>query len=548
MISCAGQIPPSGGPPDRIPPTVIRTFPDSNAVRVSTDRIILEFSKYVDRRSVEESIFISPYLGEMEYAWSGEEVTMRFKDKLRPRTTYVVNVGTDVVDLREHNRMASGFTLAFSTGDSIDQGLVRGKVHDDRPEGVMIFAYQLDNIRPDTLDPSRARPDFIMQTGKAGDFTLSNLAMGTYRVFAVRDEYRNLIYDKEVDQIGMTSEDIILAGPRPRVEGVLFRLMREDTTCPFVTTASALTRRRVDLRFSEPLDSSRFSSAVFTITDTLTRRTIPIARAFWKQAQPPTVGIILAAPLDSPATYQVQATNVFDRAGNPLRTIGASTTFNGMLEADTLKPRLTILGMKDSSIAVLTDSSIPLEFSEPVEVAPVEHAVTLLDSLRRKVKYESRWDAPNRFILRPQRPLEPFAWYRLVVAMDSLENLRGGRYHDSTFILRFQTMDLRKTGGIEGKLVDNRNRGKGYVVRAQSVGLTPSYQRRVVLESPGGFAIPLLLEGKYTIFAIEDIDGSGNYNYGAPHPFTPAGRFAMYPDTVKVRARWGVEGVSLEFR
>jgi len=219
-----------------------------------------------------------------------------------------------------------------------------------------------------------------------------------------------------------------------------------------------------------------------------------------------------------------------------------------MLEADTLKPRLTVLGMKDSSIAVLTDSPIPLEFSEPVEVAPAEHAVTLLDSLRRKVKYESRWDAPNRFILRPQRPLEPFAWYRLVVAMDSLENLRGGRYHDSTFILRFQTMDLRKTGGIEGKLVDNRNRGKGYVVSAQSVGLTPSYRRRGVLESPGGFAIPLLLEGKYTIFAIEDIDGSGNYNYGAPHPFAPAGRFAVYPDTVKVRARWGVEGVSLEFR
>jgi hypothetical protein len=109
-------------------------------------------------------------------------------------------------------------------------------------------------------------------------------------------------------------------------------------------------------------------------------------------------------------------------------------------------------------------------------------------------------------------------------------------------------MDLRKTGGVEGNLVDARSRGKRYVVSAQSVGMTPSYRRNVVLQSPGGFAIPLLAEGKYTISAIEDIDGSGNYSYGVPHPFAPAGRFSVYPDTVKVRARWGVEGVSLEFR
>ena len=130
LIQCAGQIQPPGGPPDTVPPRIIRTLPDSNAVRVQTGSVELEFSEYVDRRSVEESIFISPYVGELQFDWSGTQVTFTFPQSLRRNTTYVVNVGTDVADLRAQNRMSSGFTLAFSTGDSIDQGYISGRVFD----------------------------------------------------------------------------------------------------------------------------------------------------------------------------------------------------------------------------------------------------------------------------------------------------------------------------------------------------------------------------------------------------------------------------------
>lgn len=234
-FGCAGQVPPSGGPVDSVPPTIIRTEPDTNAVRVSTDRIVLEFSEYVDRRSVEESIFISPYVGPLEFDWSGTEVTILLGEKLKAHTTYVVNVGTDIVDLRARNRMAHGYTLAFSTGDSIDQGAIAGRVFDDKPEGVMLFAYALSAINPDTLDPSRSKPDYIMQTGKDGVFLFSNIRFDTYRVFAVRDEYRNLIYDKQTDQIGVAATDVTLSADRPRVADLWFRLFAEDTTKPFLT-------------------------------------------------------------------------------------------------------------------------------------------------------------------------------------------------------------------------------------------------------------------------------------------------------------------------
>ena len=56
LLDCAGQAPPGGGPVDAVPPRVVRTFPDTNAVHVATGKITLEFSKYVDRQSVEQAI------------------------------------------------------------------------------------------------------------------------------------------------------------------------------------------------------------------------------------------------------------------------------------------------------------------------------------------------------------------------------------------------------------------------------------------------------------------------------------------------------------
>jgi uncharacterized protein (DUF2141 family) len=61
------------------------------------------------------------------------------------------------------------------------------------------------------------------------------------------------------------------------------------------------------------------------------------------------------------------------------------------------------------------------------------------------------------------------------------------------------------------------------------------------------FLVRNLFEGKYTIQAYRDEDGNGEYSPGLPHPFRPSERFAVYPDTVKVRARWSMEGVILKF-
>ena len=550
LLSCAGQVQPGGGPADTTPPAVIRTTPDTNSVRTDVKSITLEFSEYVNRRSVEESVFISPYVGELAFDWDGQSVTARFPDSLRSNTTYVVTVGTDVTDMRAGNRMAAAFTLAFSTGDSIDHGVIAGRVFDDKPEGVMIFAYRLDGMLADTLNPTRTRPDYITQSGTNGLFTLSHLALGSYRVIAVRDEYHNLIYERQIDQYGVGHGDILLSPSRSRSSDLWFRLSKEDTTKPFLAGARPRDRYRIALRFSEPVDSASVDRATAEVIDTLKGTSIPIAVFYQDRLQPAAAALFLAAPLDSPATYRVRVRGIADRAGNMIDSAAPGELIVGLLTPDTLRPHISVRDLRDSARTIPLSPSLELLFTDPVAQQPLQSAVTLLDTLRGEVEYRFIRTGPASAALVPRRPLASRAWYTLRVTMDSVRSLRGLGYRDSTYRIRFQTMDVRTTGEVSGSVVDETGtQAKGRIfVTASSVDLNPPRTATLVLSGPGPFTFPMLPEGKYGLSGFRDDDSSGGYSYGLPFPFTRSERFAVFSDTLRVRARWSVEGSLLRIR
>jgi hypothetical protein len=56
-----------------------------------------------------------------------------------------------------------------------------------------------------------------------------------------------------------------------------------------------------------------------------------------------------------------------------------------------------------------------------------------------------------------------------------------------------------------------------------------------------------MLAGDYGIRAFRDEDGSGTWSAGAPFPFVPAERWASFPDTVTIRARWDTADINITF-
>jgi hypothetical protein len=152
LSNCANQLPPGGGEIDKTPPQIINIYPPSGTTNFSDDYFELEFSEYVDRRSLQDAIFISPAIeGALDLDWSGKSVRISFPSKLKDNTTYVVTIGTDVVDYNNKNRMAVSFNFTFSTGNEIDRRIISGKVYDEKPSGILIFAYKLNS---DTVNPT----------------------------------------------------------------------------------------------------------------------------------------------------------------------------------------------------------------------------------------------------------------------------------------------------------------------------------------------------------------------------------------------------------
>ena len=142
LSGCANQLPPGGGEIDRIPPSVVETYPENGTTEFHDEYIEFTFSEYVDKRTVKDALFISPAVdGDLELDWSGKSVRVYFPNPLKDSVTYVVTLGTDVVDYNNKNRMAESYTLTFSTGPEIDRRIISGRVYDEKPSGTMIFAY-----------------------------------------------------------------------------------------------------------------------------------------------------------------------------------------------------------------------------------------------------------------------------------------------------------------------------------------------------------------------------------------------------------------------
>ena len=63
LVSCATPFAPTGGPTDKEGPIIIRTVPENLRTGVSSQRVEIEFSEYVNRNSLSSNLQIEPDIG-----------------------------------------------------------------------------------------------------------------------------------------------------------------------------------------------------------------------------------------------------------------------------------------------------------------------------------------------------------------------------------------------------------------------------------------------------------------------------------------------------
>jgi hypothetical protein len=550
LIGCANQHMPEGGPIDRTTPVIVSTYPDTSKQRNFSDsKIQLEFDRYVNERSVEEAIFISPHVGSLDFDWSGKECDITFSEKLKLNTTYVINIGTDVEDLNK-NRMAHAYTFAFSTGSDIDRGVIEGRVYPristDVISGIMIFAYRLDGLNPDTLNPIIDKPDFITQTGKNGDFFLRFIPFGSYRIYAIRDEYRNLVYDRETDEYGVSPGILTLTSSDSIASGVLMKLAKEDTTGPRLLKVMPLNWNHVQVDFSESIAPSSITLSSFSAMDTISGQPLQIYH-FYPVPGSLSALFVITEKQDSGRVFRFSVQGIADTSGNKINPLASTLLFPSAWKADTIGARLATVSIKDSTLAVDLQPVLSMTFSDALAASDSLDWITLLDRNKQPIPSEKKRISDAVVSLRPEKDLESRTWYTLRAELRNVHDWAGRVCPDSTKSWRFETLDSEDLSSVDGMVVDENTKdldGPLYATAMQIGGSTPK-QYMVQADATGRFFFPQITEGNYVFQSFRDRNRNGKYDSGKPFPCISSERFSSFSDTLKVRARWPLEGVKM---
>ena len=542
LSNCANQLPPGGGEVDKTPPKIIKVYPLDGTTNFKDDYFELDFSEYVERRSLQDAIFISPSIeGSLNLDWSGKSVRVNFPSNLKSNTTYVVTIGTDVVDYNNKNRMAESFNFAFSTGNEIDKRVISGKVYNDKPAGILIFAYKLG---PDTADPFLHKPGYMSQTGNNGAFKLLGLAEGTYRVFAVKDEYRDLLFQPEQDLIGMPYKDIKLSKDDTLFSPLNFFLTKIDTSKPRFISASMTDRFHILINYTEEFDTSIITAKNFYIFDsTSNKKSVPVY-AF--KGNTKNTEMVIVDTSTFPADHEVYliADSIKDISGNVF--LHDETQINLSEKPDTAKLDVyKTIPQNNSRDIDYIGAKFNFYLNDAFNTSLIKQNIIFQDTLGRRIAFKINIPDNASFSVIPDKKLEPAKDYLIKIDLSKFEDA-AGNIADTTFTYRFRTISGLDFTGISGKIANVDFKKNPVLVLSAVDDFKPVYREN--LKSGNTFSFDRVVPGKYLFWCYLDEDSSKNYTYGYPFPFKPSEEFSFYSDTLNLRARWVQTDINFNFK
>lgn len=532
VAQCANQLPPGGGDVDKTPPNIIEVYPPDGTTYFKDDYFELGFSEYVEKRSVKEAIFISPAIdGELELDWSGKYVRVYFPGSFKQNVTYVVTIGTDVVDYNNKNNMSEAFSFTFSTGPEIDRRTITGKVFDEKPQGVMLFGYLLKGVYP---NPMVQKPDYISQTSTDGTYKLAGLAAGSYRIFAIRDEFRDLLYQPDQDQVGVPYREVDLEVSDTLYSGLNFMLTKIDTVKPRLLSASMTDRDHILLNFSEEYDRESVKPINFYLFDSTNNKRTQIKYAFKGNTKASELVLVPAEILPIENSVYLFADSIKDNTGNIFYNDFALLTLSD--RADTSKTELfktnPIFGSKD------VDFQSPVftfEFNDGFDAVTALEGITFSDTSHKSIPYDIKFLDNASFTITPSKRLEMSKDYLIGIDFEKLKD-KSGNYADTIYQYRFKTITGLDFTGVTGKLNFTKEK-KNLKLELRSIEKDKT-DYSVLPKSNGQFTFERIIPGKYLLFAYNDADSSNKFTYGEVDPFKMSEEFAFHSDTLNLRARW----------
>jgi hypothetical protein len=326
----------------------------------------------------------------------------------------------------------------------------------------------------------------------------------------------------------------------------LMQLAKEDTSGPRLTKAFAPDQHHIHAEFSEtPLPSSITPSS-FMVIDTISQKELKLIAVYPDPLLQKTI-VIVTQKQDSVTGYSLVIKDITDSVGNKIHPLAKSFTFEGSSKQDTIGFRLLSVSIKDSTQNVDLRPTLTLVFSDALAKMPPMDFVNIYDGNKLQVPVEKKWISDAIISIQPLQELSSKTWYTLRAALGEVHDWKDSTCKDTTHVWRFETLDIEDMSSIEGKVIDSitaEGERRVYVMATQ-IGERDSKNYIALADATGSFVFPIVAEGSYVFQAFHDRNKNGKYDSGTPFPFIFSERLSQISDTLKVRARWPLEGVKI---
>jgi Bacterial Ig-like domain len=268
LVGCAQTGDPPGGPPRTTPAAIMRTFPESGAVVPDLHgSAVVQFDEVIDEMpggsstggaitGLAQRIVLSPVSGNVKVSWHRDAIHVSPAEGWKRNRVYRLEVLPGIADLRR-NITKKGKTIVFSTDGAVPSAALSGTALAWVEQRILAQAVIRAAPLPDTVA-------YVTLTDSTGDFRLSNIPPGRYRVWAIQDQNNNRRQDRR------EAFDTVTVAVDTTASTLLWVFVH-DTVGPRLKGVDPVDSVTFRVNFTQPVDPARppdtSSLHLFTLPD-----------------------------------------------------------------------------------------------------------------------------------------------------------------------------------------------------------------------------------------------------------------------------------------
>lgn len=513
-LQCANMQKPTGGPKDSLPPKLLNESPANFGRNFKDKQIILTFDEFIKMSNQFKEFSISPDVDDpLDYKVRKKNLVISLPDSLEENTTYTLNFGKGLVDYNEGNPIIN-YTYVFATGDQLDSLSISGTVKNGFTKS---FDSKTDTDIKMLLIPTRQdsifgkrKANIFVNVDTSGNFKFNNLRADTYRIYALKEQNNDRIFNGNDEWLGFLHDSLVLdrniAGlqleitkGKPRLFKTLDRKIEKNGSL-LLTFNTQLVDPKVSLLFPEDIAAT-----------SITKFNTENDSAFI---------YIANQPLDS---IKLE----LSEQGKVLDTIMIRTNKNMKFDRE-LRPQLNITNKVDLVKHIQISSTTPIASIDKNKLILTE------DSVSRR-NFQLQQDSINTNLYHVRFNWKPKRNYELIIQDSAIVS----PFNDTNKKLetKFTLNESDNYGDIKF-VINGLDPQQQYIVELIDEEKVKVYDKRIMPLGENTLTYLKFPGGKYSLRIIFDTNKNGRWDGADIYENKQAENIWYLNKTFTIRANW----------